>query len=117
MCEMRNIPTGNQLYAGVRLSNNSTLFSFDCEVACTRNKYFVSICFVFWSEESITMFAVLSKLTPTLTPLRQTMRSLQITAVNLKARKGTREKARKKKVKVEIQKVGFIPHNMRKNQL
>lgn len=29
------------------------------------------------------------------------------------ARKGTREKARKKKVKVQIQKVGFIAHNLR----
>lgn len=29
------------------------------------------------------------------------------------ARKGTREKARKKKVKVEIQKIGFIAHNLR----
>nr|BAN20826.1 mitochondrial ribosomal protein L1 [Riptortus pedestris] len=29
------------------------------------------------------------------------------------ARKGTREKMRKKKVKVEIKKVGFIPHNLR----
>jgi hypothetical protein len=31
------------------------------------------------------------------------------------ARKGTREKARKKKVKVEVQKIGFIPHNQRKS--
>jgi len=29
------------------------------------------------------------------------------------ARKGTREKARKKKVKVELKKIGFIPHNER----
>ncbi|CAH1399151.1 unnamed protein product [Nezara viridula] len=29
------------------------------------------------------------------------------------ARKGTREKMRRKKVKVEIKKVGFIPHNLR----
>lgn len=29
------------------------------------------------------------------------------------ARKGTREKARKKKVKVEVKKIGFIPHNQR----
>jgi len=60
---------------------------------------------------------VLTKLAPTLTPLRQSMRSMHITAVNLKARKGTREKARKKKVKVEILKVGFIPHNLRKKHL
>jgi hypothetical protein len=31
------------------------------------------------------------------------------------ARKGTREKARKKKVKVEEKKIGFIPHNQREN--
>ena len=34
-------------------------------------------------------------------------------ARNYAARKGTREKAKKKKVKVEIKKVGFIPHNLR----
>ncbi|XP_011873695.1 PREDICTED: 39S ribosomal protein L1, mitochondrial [Vollenhovia emeryi] len=34
-------------------------------------------------------------------------------ARNYAARKGTREKARKKKVKVVIEKVGFIPHNQR----
>lgn len=32
---------------------------------------------------------------------------------NYAARKGTREKARKKKVKVEEKKIGFIPHNQR----
>ncbi|XP_014239246.1 uncharacterized protein LOC106660813 [Cimex lectularius] len=32
------------------------------------------------------------------------------------ARKGTREKARKKKVKVEVKKVGFIPHKLREKQ-
>ncbi|XP_069688986.1 large ribosomal subunit protein uL1m [Periplaneta americana] len=32
---------------------------------------------------------------------------------NYAARKGTREKAKKKKVKVEVKKVGFIPHNQR----
>ncbi|XP_011640079.1 39S ribosomal protein L1, mitochondrial [Pogonomyrmex barbatus] len=32
---------------------------------------------------------------------------------NYAARKGTREKARKKRVKVVIEKVGFIPHNQR----
>lgn len=46
--------------------------------------------------------------------LRQNVRSLFISATNEAARKGTREKARKKKVKVEIKKVGFIPHNQRK---
>lgn len=38
---------------------------------------------------------------------------LHTTPANAAARKGTREKARKKKVKVEIQKIGFIPHNLR----
>lgn len=36
-----------------------------------------------------------------------------IVARNYAARKGTREKARKKKVKVEVVKTGFIPHNQR----
>ncbi|XP_011167787.2 39S ribosomal protein L1, mitochondrial [Solenopsis invicta] len=36
-----------------------------------------------------------------------------IQARNYAARKGTREKARKKKVKVVVEKVGFIPHNQR----
>ena len=46
--------------------------------------------------------------------LRQNVRPLFVSATNEAARKGTREKARKKKVKVEIKKVGFIPHNLRK---
>jgi large subunit ribosomal protein L1 len=46
--------------------------------------------------------------------LRQNVRLLFVSATNDAARKGTREKARKKKVKVEIKKVGFIPHNLRK---
>lgn len=46
--------------------------------------------------------------------LRQNVRPLFISATNEAARKGTREKARKKKIKVEIKKVGFIPHNLRK---
>lgn len=41
------------------------------------------------------------------------IRRLHLSAVNEAARKGTREKARKKKVKVEVKKVGFIPHNQR----
>lgn len=46
------------------------------------------------------------------------IRQLHITATCEAARKGTREKARKKKVKVEVKKVGFIPHNLRdKNKL
>lgn len=38
-------------------------------------------------------------------------------ARNYAARKGTREKAKKKKVKVVVQKVGFIPHNIRQAQI
>ncbi|KAL6434108.1 hypothetical protein ACFW04_005922 [Cataglyphis niger] len=38
-------------------------------------------------------------------------------ARNYAARKGTREKARKKKIKVVVEKVGFIPHNQRKAQI
>lgn len=48
-------------------------------------------------------------------PLRQSLQFLHVTQINPAARKGTREKARKKKVKVEIKKVGFIPHNQRKS--
>lgn len=48
-----------------------------------------------------------------LNQIRQNVRPLYITATNDAARKGTREKARKKKVKVEVQKVGFIAHNLR----
>lgn len=40
-------------------------------------------------------------------------RVISTTVVNPAARKGTREKARKKKVKVEVKKIGFIPHNLR----
>lgn len=35
---------------------------------------------------------------------------------NYAARKGTREKKKKAKVKVEVQKVGFIPHNQREKE-
>ncbi|XP_068155727.1 large ribosomal subunit protein uL1m [Drosophila tropicalis] len=45
------------------------------------------------------------------------LRCLHLTAVTEAARKGTREKARKKKVKVEVKKVGFIPHNQRDNKI
>lgn len=48
--------------------------------------------------------------------LRQSFQLLHVSAVNPAARKGTREKARKKKVKVEIKKVGFIPHDQRKKK-
>lgn len=47
-------------------------------------------------------------------PLRQNVKTLFVSATNDAARKGTREKARQKKVKVEIKKVGFVPHNHRK---
>ena len=46
--------------------------------------------------------------------LRQNVRPLFVSATNEAARKGTREKARQKKVKVEIKKVGFVPHMKRK---
>lgn len=46
--------------------------------------------------------------------LRQGVRTLFVSATNDAARKGTREKARQKKVKVEIKKVGFTPHTTRK---
>lgn len=39
--------------------------------------------------------------------------SIHTAVVDNAARKGTREKARKKKVKVEVKKIGFIPHNQR----
>jgi hypothetical protein len=44
----------------------------------------------------------------------QCVRTLHLGLANEAARKGTREKARQKKLKVEIKKVGFIPHNRRK---
>ncbi|KAL9891626.1 mitochondrial ribosomal protein L1 [Glossina fuscipes fuscipes] len=46
-----------------------------------------------------------------------TLRPLHTTALCEAARKGTREKARKKKVKVEVKKVGFIPHNQRDKKI
>ncbi|KAH8359666.1 hypothetical protein KR093_008240 [Drosophila rubida] len=47
----------------------------------------------------------------------EALRCLHLTAVSDAARKGTREKARKKKVKVEVKKVGFIPHNQRDKKI
>ncbi|CAB3251314.1 unnamed protein product [Arctia plantaginis] len=41
------------------------------------------------------------------------LRTLHTAPVSFAARKGTRAKARAKKVKVEVTKVGFIPHNQR----
>ncbi|XP_055905393.1 39S ribosomal protein L1, mitochondrial [Eupeodes corollae] len=49
--------------------------------------------------------------------LTKTTRDFHLSAVTEAARKGTREKARKKKVKVEVKKVGFIPHNQRNKGL
>ncbi|XP_011202806.2 39S ribosomal protein L1, mitochondrial [Bactrocera dorsalis] len=46
-----------------------------------------------------------------------TLRKLHTSAISEAARKGTREKARKKKVKVEVKKVGFIPHNQRDKKI
>ncbi|CRK92349.1 CLUMA_CG005923, isoform A [Clunio marinus] len=45
---------------------------------------------------------------------RQNIRTLYVSATNEAARKGTREKARAKKVKVEIKKVAFVPFNRKK---
>lgn len=45
----------------------------------------------------------------------QSCRIISTTVVNPAARKGTREKARQKKVKVEVKKIGFIPHNQRES--
>lgn len=60
------------------------------------------------------MFSCLSKFCKlTLRSPEFTTRLLHVTQINPAARKGTREKARKKKVKVEVKKVGFIPHNLR----
>lgn len=39
--------------------------------------------------------------------------AIHTTVVDSAARKGTREKARKKKVKVEVKKLEFVPHNQR----
>ncbi|KAH8416685.1 hypothetical protein KR222_007071 [Zaprionus bogoriensis] len=47
----------------------------------------------------------------------EALRCLHLTAVADAARKGTREKARKKKVKVEVKKLGFIPHNQRDKKI
>lgn len=41
------------------------------------------------------------------------IRLLQTAAVDLAARKGTRENARKNEVKKVVEKVGFIRHDMR----
>lgn len=63
---------------------------------------------------------MLRKLSSSLIPvfaantLRQNVRTLFVSAQNEAARKGTREKARAKKVKVEIKKVGFMPYDKRK---
>lgn len=35
---------------------------------------------------------------------------------NYAARKGTRDKAKKKKVKVEVKKAEFVPHSVRKKK-
>ncbi|KAH8283941.1 hypothetical protein KR054_005496 [Drosophila jambulina] len=50
-------------------------------------------------------------------PAAESLRLLHLSAVSEAARKGTREKARKKKVKVEVKKVGFIPHNQRNKKI
>jgi large subunit ribosomal protein L1 len=47
------------------------------------------------------------------TQLKSGIRTIHVSCIQEAARKGTREKARKAKVKVEVQKIGFIPHNLR----
>uniref|UniRef100_T1GK75 Large ribosomal subunit protein uL1m n=1 Tax=Megaselia scalaris TaxID=36166 RepID=T1GK75_MEGSC len=66
------------------------------------------------------MFSLISsiKTLSVRTNVSSALRTLHVTSSLEAARKGTREKARKKKVKVEVKKVGFIPHNQRdKNKL
>ncbi|XP_062556013.1 large ribosomal subunit protein uL1 [Armigeres subalbatus] len=53
------------------------------------------------------------RLTVTPSTLLGSARLLQTSAIELAARKGTREKARKNKVKKVVEKVGFIRHDMR----
>ena len=48
-----------------------------------------------------------------MTPLRVGVNEI-LQARNYAARKGTREKARKKKVKVEVKKAEFVTHSLRK---
>lgn len=60
----------------------------------------------------ISLLNKLSLIRPAAT-LSNQLRLVHSTQINPAARKGTREKARKKKVKVEVKKLGFIPHNQR----
>lgn len=60
------------------------------------------------------MLSCLTKITRlSVKPEEWNRRFLHLSQINPAARKGTREKARKKKIKVEVQKIGFIPHNQR----
>lgn len=47
---------------------------------------------------------------------RQPMQCIHVSQIDLRARKGTRERREKlkKKAKIEIKKVGFIPYHQRK---
>lgn len=58
------------------------------------------------------MFALLGRTLAAVKP-SHSCRTISTSVINPAARKGTREKARAKKVKVEIKKIGFIPHNQR----
>lgn len=60
----------------------------------------------------LSSFSLLQNFTANI--IRQNARTLFVSAANEAARKGTREKARAKKVKVEIKKVGFVPRNKKK---
>lgn len=57
--------------------------------------------------------SVLSRLASSPSTLVTNARLLHVSALDLAARKGTREKARKAKVKKVVEKVGFIRHDMR----
>lgn len=63
------------------------------------------------------MLSLLKILPPRLMPMQQTVRALHITAMNEAARKHTRAKADKKKVKREIKKIGWIPDRLKKKTL
>lgn len=61
------------------------------------------------------MSLFLTKITQAFKPTHS-IRLISTSCVNPAARKGYREKARKAKVKTEVVKVGFIPHNQRENK-
>lgn len=58
------------------------------------------------------MLSLFSKAVQAFNPI-YSARLISTSCANPAARKGYREKAKKAKVKVEVKKVGFIPHNLR----